>query len=201
MIRSVLLLLLSILLAVDLFAQEVTPLVTESSPSPTASLPPPAPAPSLTEAPPKRSMFGRILHPFGGSSTPRPAELKDPKLRGLTVDVQVSPQPLKLSEIRQLEVKATLKSNAKSAITLDFPTDQRIEVFLINSDGTLLAKWSDNHAINEKPGTVTINPLEHIEYNERIATRDLTPNKVFIAEVFFPKYPELRGRQKFMTEP
>ncbi len=58
-----------------------------------------------------------------------------------------------------------------------------------------------NHAITEKPGTVLINPQEHIEYNEMIATRDLTPNKVFIAEVFFPQYPELRIRQKFLTAP
>ncbi len=142
------------------------------------------------------------MHPFGGSSSkPRLAEYKDARLRGLTVEVQVSPQPIKLSEVRQLDVKATLKSDAKNAITLDFPTDQRIEIFLINSEGTLLTKWSDNHAINEKAGTVTINPSEQIEYNERIATRDLTPNRVFVAEVYFPKYPELRARQKFMTEP
>lgn len=157
--------------------------------------------PSATPARPKRSWFNRIIHPFGGSSGPRSQEYKDPKLRGLTVQVEVSPQPVKLSEIRQLDVKTTLKSDAKNAITLDFPTDQRIEIFLINSEGTLLTKWSDNHAISEKPGTVTINPSEHIEYNEHIATRDLTPNKVFLAEVYFPKYPELRARQKFMAEP
>jgi hypothetical protein len=46
-----------------------------------------------------------------------------------------------------------------------------------------------------------INPQERIEYNETIATRDLTPNKVFIAEVFFPQYPELRIRQKFLAVP
>ena len=159
------------------------------------------PGPSSTPNPPKRSWMGRIMHPFGGSSKPRPLEYKDPKLRGLTLDLEISPQPVKLSEIRQLDIKATLKSDAKSAVALDFPTDQRIEIFLLNSEGTLLTKWSDNHAINDKPGTVTINPQEHIEYNEHIATRDLTPNKVFIAEVYFPKYPELRARQKFMTEP
>ena len=46
-----------------------------------------------------------------------------------------------------------------------------------------------------------INPQEHIDYADTIATRELTPNKVFIAEVFFPKYPELRVRQKFLTAP
>lgn len=141
-----------------------------------------------------------MLHPFG-SSKAKAADYKDPRLRGLSVDLQISPQPVKLSEVRQLEVKATLKSDAKNAITFDFPTDQRIEIYLMNSEGALLTKWSDNHAVNEKPGTVTINPQEHIEYNEHIATRDLTPNRVFIAEVYFPKYPELRARQKFMTEP
>jgi hypothetical protein len=71
----------------------------------------------------------------------------------------------------------------------------------MNTAETVLTKWSDNHAITEKPGTVLINPQEHIEYNETITTRDLTPNKVFIAEVFFPQYPELRIRQKFLTAP
>jgi hypothetical protein len=86
-------------------------------------------------------------------------------------------------------------------VTLDFPLNQRIEIYLTNSEGNILTKWSDNHAIAEKPATILINPQERIEYNETIATRDLTPNKVFIAEVFFPQYPELRVRQKFLAVP
>jgi len=65
----------------------------------------------------------------------------------------------------------------------------------------VLTRWSDNHAVTAKPGTVVINPGEHIEYNETIATRELAPNKVYTIEVFFPKYPELRIRQKFLTAP
>ena len=122
-------------------------------------------------------------------------------MRGLTLDLQISPQPVKLSEVRQLEIKATLANRSKRPITLDFPTDQRIEIYLLNSAEVVLTKWSDNHAINEKPGTILIDPDEHVEYDQTIATRELTPNKVFIAEVFFPKYPELRVRQKFMTAP
>jgi hypothetical protein len=158
------------------------------------------PAPAATSAPAKRGWTSRLLHPFSSSSARTP-NYKDPKLRGLTLEVQVSPQPVKLSEVRQLEIKAALTSKANTPIALDFPTDQRVEIYLMTTEGVLLTKWSDNHAINEKPGTVVINPQEHIEYNERIATRDLTPNKVFVAEVFFPKYPELRARQKFMTAP
>ena len=99
-----------------------------------------------------------------------------------------------------MEVKLTVTNMGNHMIPLDFPTDQRIEIYLRNSAETILTKWTDNHAVSEKPATVLVNPQEHVEYNETIATRDLAPNKVFIVEVFFPQYPELRIRQKFMTE-
>lgn len=150
-----------------------------------------------TATPKKRGFFGRILHPFSSSA---PA-YRDSKLRGLVLDVQIAPQPVKLSEIRQLEVKAVLRNLGKFPITLDFGTDQRIEIYLRNAAEQILTKWSDNHAVSEKPGTVVINPGEQVEYKEMIATRELTPNKVFGAEVFFPQYPEISARQKFMTAP
>ena len=169
---------LALLLAivVQTFGQEATPI-------PTAK---------------KRGWFGRILHPFSSTSLP---QYRDPKLNGLALDLLVAPQSVKLSEVRQLEIKVTLTNQSKRPIPLDFPTDQRIEIYLKNSADAVLTKWSDNHAISESPGMVLINPQEHVEYHETIATRDLTPNKVFIAEVFFPKYPELRIRQKFLTAP
>lgn len=146
----------------------------------------------------KRSWFSRIFHPFSSTSLP---EYKDARLRGLTLDLLVTPQIVKLSEVRRLQVKLVLTNLGKRAVTLDFATDQRIEIYLRNSAETILTKWSDNHAVTEKAATVLINPQEHVEYNETIATRDLAPNKVFIVEVFFPQYPELRIRQKFMTQP
>jgi hypothetical protein len=144
----------------------------------------------------KRSWFGHIFHPFSSTSLP---EYKDPRLRGLTLDLLVTPQIVKLSEVRQLQIKIIVTNLGKRAVTLDFSTDQRIEIYLRNSAETILTKWTENHAITEKTATVLINPQEHVEYNETIATRDLVPSKVFIVEVFFPQYPELNIRQKFMT--
>jgi hypothetical protein len=154
-------------------------------------------APTSTPAR-KRGWLSRILHPFSPEVIP---QYKDPRLRGLALDLQITPQTVKLSEVRQLGVKATLANLSKRPVALDFPTNQRIEIYLKDSGGEILAKWSDNHAITEKPGTILINPQERIEYSETIATRELTPNKVFIAEVFFPQYPELRIRQKFLAVP
>ena len=143
--------------------------------------------------------FTRMLHPFQ-SSSPTP-NYKDARLRGLVLDLKLSAQPVKLSEIRQLEVKITLNNVSKRAVSLDFPTDQRFEIYLKHSSDAVLTTGSDNHAFNANTGAVLINPGEHIYYPETIATRELTPNKVFIVEVFFPQYLELRIRQKFLTAP
>ncbi len=147
----------------------------------------------------KRSWMNRLLHPF--KSERLPDYKKNPELQGLVVSLELSPQPVKLSEVRQLDVRLTLTNKAKRPIKLEFPNTQRFEIYLRNATEDILATWSDNHAFTNDPGTILINPLEHIDYDETIATRELTPNKVFIAEVFFPKYPDLKVRQKFLTAP
>lgn len=154
---------------------------------------------SPSPVPPKRTLMNRILHPFR-STDPLP-EYKDAQLRGLVLSLQISPQPIRLSEVRQMEMKLTITNRSKRPVTLEFPNAQRFEIYLRTSTEKILATWSDNHAFAESAGTVLINPQEHIDYAETIATRELTPNKVFIAEMFFPKYPELRVRQKFLTAP
>ncbi len=195
--------------SVSSLAQEVTGLP-EASPSPTArpqavpdaSTPPtvPPPTPAEPQQPQKRGWSSRLLHPFSGGKQ-RDPDYKNGKLKGLFLDLQLSPQPVKLSEVRQLTVQVTLTNKSKRAVTLDFPNDQRIDIQLLNSAESVLTRWSDNHAIKEKPGTLLINPQEHVEYKETIATRDLSPDKVYTVEVFFPKYPELRVRQKFLPAP
>src|SRR5215210_750893 len=148
-----------------------------------------APTAERQGSPPRRGWINRVFHPFSSTKTP---QYKDPRLRGLDLQIQTSPHPLKLAETRQMEVKVTLTNRGKRAIELNFPTDQRIEIYLRNSAEAILTKWSDNHAVTEKPETVLINPDEHVEYVQTIATRELTPDKVFIVEVFFPNYPELQ---------
>jgi intracellular proteinase inhibitor BsuPI len=146
----------------------------------------------------KRGWLSRMLHPFSPNVVP---QYKDPRLHGLALDLQINPQTVKLSEVRQLNVKVTLANLSKRPVTLDFPTTQRIEIYLTNSAGDVLTRWSENHAIDKKGGTILINAGERIEYNETISTRELTPNKVFIAEVFFPQFQELRIREKFLAVP
>lgn len=193
----------SLLIASNALAQEPpAPAGEETSPPPTPSASAaagPTAKPMTTTTMQKRGFFGRVLHPFSSSDVL--PKYNDKRLRGLILNLQVSPQPVRLSEVRQMEVRLTVTNMASHMIQLDFPTDQRIEIQLLNSADSVLTKWSDNHAIKEKAGTVLINSGEHVEYKETIATRELTPGKVFTAEAFFPKYPELKVRQKFLAEP
>src|SRR6267142_3853 len=195
MIRLAIIFSILLALAAGLPAQETAP---ETRPS-VATTPVPTPTPMTTTTMQKRGLLGRVFHPFSSSEVL--PKYNDRKLRGLILDLQVSPQPVRLSEVRQVQIKATITNHSNRMIQLDFPTDQRIEVQLVNSADAVLTKWSENHAIKDKPGTVLINPGEHVEYKENIATRDLTPGRVFTADVFFPKYPDLHVRQKFLTEP
>src|SRR5438105_6418127 len=195
MIRLAIIFSILLALAAGLPAQETAP---ETRPS-VATTAVPTPTPITTTTLKKRGLFGRILHPFSSSEVL--PKYNDRKLRGLILDLQISPQPVRLSEVRQMEVKVTVTNMGNRMIPLDFPTDQRIEIQLLNAADAVLTKWSENHAIKDKPGTILINPGEHVEYKENIATRDLTPGRVFTADVFFPKYPELHVRQKFLTEP
>ena len=149
--------------------------------------------------PEKRSVFSRMLHPF--RTNEQLPEYKDAHLNGLALSVEVSPQPVKLSEVRQMDVRVTLTNLGRRPVPLEFPDSQRFEIRLRTSAGGVLTTWSENHAFADTPGSVMINPQEHIEYAETIATRELSPNRVFIVEAFFPKYPELRVQQKFMTAP
>jgi hypothetical protein len=100
------LLFVAILIIVDAtFGQDITP-----TPSPIR----------------RRGWLSRLLHPFSPELVP---QYKDPRLRGLSLDLQLAPQTVKLSEVRQLGIKVTLANLSKRPVALDFPTNQRIEIY------------------------------------------------------------------------
>ncbi len=142
----------------------------------------------------KRNWLGRVLHPFG--SAEKIPQYKNPRLRGLVLAVEIPQEPVKLSEVRQLPVHITLTNRGDRAAELNFPSEQRIEILLHDSSGRVVTRWSDNRAFDEQTGTLLINPSEHVEYSETIATRELTPGKVFAVEVTVPAYPELTAQRK-----
>src|SRR5689334_15616935 len=96
--RSLSLLIAAFLVSANVQAQEAVG-ASAATPEPQASATvPPEEKPLPQPRPQKRSWFGRILHPFGSAKRTAP-EYKDPKLRGLVLDLQISPQTVRLSEV------------------------------------------------------------------------------------------------------
>src|SRR5438876_12143264 len=89
----------------------------------------------------KRGWLGRLLHPFSPEAIP---QYKDARLRGLTVDLQTTPQSTKVAEVDQLGIKLKLGNISKRPVTLDFAINQGIEIYLMNSVGTIVTQWPDN---------------------------------------------------------
>ncbi|MGI8890719.1 MAG: BsuPI-related putative proteinase inhibitor [Chthoniobacterales bacterium] len=154
---------------------------------------------SVAPAEEKRSWLSRIFHPFGSSE--KIPEYKNSKLRGLSLTVELPESSISLSEVRQLPVHVILENRGDRAIELTFPSDQRIEILLHDSAGQVVTRWSENRAFADQPGNLLINPKEHVEYSETIATRELVPGKVFTVEVMVPAYPELDAQRKSITSP
>ena len=65
----------------------------------------------------------------------------------------------------------------------------------------MVTRWSENREFEERPANLLINPNEHVEYSETIATRELVPGKVFTVEVTVPAYPELDAQRKSIAMP
>ena len=156
-------------------------------------------APAQEESTPKRGLVGRLLHPF--SSSEKVPEYRNSKLRGLILLVQVPTEPVNLTEVRQLPVTVMLSNRGKRAVELNFPTDQRIDIYLHDAAGRIVTRWSDNRAFEPKSASILVNPDEHLEYSETIATRDLSPGKVFTVEAVVPAYPELDAKRKSIAAP
>ena len=147
----------------------------------------------------KRNWFQRILRPF--SSSEKIPQYKNPKIRGLLLAVELPSEPVKLSEVRQLPVHVILTNRGERAVEMTFPTEQRIEILLRDSTGRVVTRWSDNRAFAEQIGTLLINPREHVDYFETIATRELESGKVFTVEATVPAYPEINGHRKSIASP
>ena len=179
------------------------------------------------EAPaPEKKLMHRLMHPFGGdrakkaapASTPAPAEKKPGivhrvlhpfgggkggKMKNsgkLSVEMKLSPLPLKLAETNRLKVTLTLANHGKKLAPLEFPTSQRIEVLVKNSAGKTVEQWSQDQAFTSEPTVVTINPGERAEYSVEVATRDLSAGQSYTVRGFFPKYEELKAEKMLVPE-
>src|SRR5207237_8286167 len=82
---------------------------------------------ALAQSPsPGRSFFSRILHPFGSSH--KAPKYRDARLRGLLLELEVSGEAVRLSEVRQLHIRARLINLGVYPVSRVFPTSQPLHI-------------------------------------------------------------------------
>jgi len=113
-------------------------------------------------------------------------------MHNIELGLLLDPDPVKVSENKQIKVTLTLTNRAKKMQQLDFPTTQRVEVLLKNKEGKTLEQWSQDQSFSNEPSMVTINPNERLEYSVNISTRDMVVGQEYTIEGFFPNYEQLK---------
>ena len=119
----------------------------------------------------------------------------------LELKIDVSPQPVRLSDTRQMRVAVSLFNRSKKYAHLDFPTTQRIEVLLQNSGGKVITQWSEDQSFTNDPSSITINPGERLEYVASVSTREMAAGQSYTVEAFFPNFEELKIQQSVTAVP
>ena len=122
---------------------------------------------------------------------------------GLTVELKTSPDPVKLGEVRQIDVTFTLRNTTKQPINLKFATSQAIEILLREqATGKVISQWSTDQTFTQSTRYLAINPHERIEYNQPITTRDLHPGMTYVLEAYFVGYEQdLRASRPIVPQP
>ena len=122
------------------------------------------------------------------------------RTKNLLLAMDLSPLPLKLSEVRMLKVVISLTDMSGKAVHLEFPTTQRFEILVRDKSGRQLVQWSEDELFTTEPTFVTINPREHLEYEASVATRDLVAGQQYVVEGFFLNYKDLKIRKTIVPE-
>ena len=123
--------------------------------------------------------------------------------QGLAVEIRTSPDPVKLGEVRQIDVTVVLRNTSKQPVHLNFPTGQTIEIVLREpNSGKVISKWSTDRVFNAESRYLLVNAQERLEFNEPLSTRDMQPGKPYAVEAYFVGYEkDLRASKAVVPQP
>lgn len=139
------------------------------------------------------------IHKKDAASHPAPQQTV--RAKGLEFTLRLEPFPVKLADTRRVTAQLSLKNKSTRFVRLEFPTTQRFEVIVRDAAGKPLVQWSEDQAFEEIPGSVSINPGEHLEYSAVLATRDLLPGQRYTVTASFPGQAGLSVELPLVPEP
>jgi len=123
----------------------------------------------------------RVGAPAGGGS-------------GLVSDLQPAEDSFELVGRREVGVVYSVQNRAVERVLLEFPTEQRLEVTLLDRQGRQLFLWSEDRSFHEMPSQVAVNPGERLEYAAGVPTRDMEAGEIYMVEAVLVGHPATAAR-------
>lgn len=125
----------------------------------------------------------------------------DEKGKSGPATLKIEPEPLSLSDRREMDVTFVITNPTKRIQRIDYPTTQRIEIITTDSSGQVVERWSDDRSFQPEDGIVFINPGERIQYWEKVPTRDLKPGETYEVSAEVANSPDLSATAPLIPEP
>jgi len=144
---------------------------------------------------PKLPKFPKL---WGGDREKKSRRAKSGRL---DLEMAVAPLPLTLSEVRRMDVTIKLINRGKRLVQLQFPTSQRIEVVVLDENGGKVMQWSEDQYFENAPSYLSINPGERVQYDLKVATREMVGGRKYTLETSVPGYEALKERLTLMPLP
>jgi hypothetical protein len=156
---------------------------------------------SDADSTPKPTLMGETLQFLHLKHSPKPAGGPAEELHhGLQVQLDVSPQPISLSNNREIQATVSVYNRTKKYVDLNFPTSQRIEILVIDSAGKVVNTWSEDQSFTNDPASITVNPQERLQYVATVATREMSAGQPYTIQASFPSYPDLKVEKKVIPQ-
>ncbi len=167
------------------------PFAKSEKPTPATSAPVAnsAAAAAFTPAP-RHGVFWHVIHPFGLFGG---GQSKGKKYSGVQVTVEPETLAPSLGSTRQLGVRVLVTNYTSTMVALTFPSAQRIEITGRSIDGKIFYTYSTDRNFAQEISVLTINPGEHLEYNEAVPTRSMTVGNAYLITASVIGQPGLQG--------
>ncbi len=102
----------------------------------------------------------------------------------------LEPSNFSVEETPEITVTFKITNNKKEALLLEFPTNQRLDILVKESNGHVLLRWSQDREFEPLPGLVTINEKESVLYTEKISTTGMHNGETYTLQAFLSGHPE-----------
>jgi hypothetical protein len=110
---------------------------------------------------------------------------------GLEMRVTLTPDTIKLPDIRSFEARIVLINRTKKAVTLSFNDSRAYDFILRDATGKKLVQWTDDQPVTQNPAYVILNPNERSEFVGTISTRDMVVGRPYVLEASIVGYPKM----------